>query len=169
MQPSEKRDGNCHVLADSRWEMLLKAVGQPLSTAKRVSKSRWWKSPKAIGKPLGNSWRVSESRWEMPKCPLLANRRGGRIAQRLLAKMWQFPFISSELQRFCLHLLKVEEAMENFKNAQRFFFYFCPFQPYHLLPDSYWCDSPFKASRLRKPCCTNVAWLTITIIFWTRL
>jgi hypothetical protein len=25
--PSEKRDGNCHVLADSRWEMLLKAVG----------------------------------------------------------------------------------------------------------------------------------------------
>jgi hypothetical protein len=25
--PSEYRDGNCHVLADSRWEMLLKAVG----------------------------------------------------------------------------------------------------------------------------------------------
>jgi hypothetical protein len=24
--PTEKRDGNCHVLADSRWEMLLKAV-----------------------------------------------------------------------------------------------------------------------------------------------
>jgi hypothetical protein len=34
--PSEKRDGNCYVLADSRWEMLLKAVGQPLINAKRV-------------------------------------------------------------------------------------------------------------------------------------
>jgi hypothetical protein len=34
--PSEKRDGNCQVLADSRWEMLLKAVEQPLGTAKRV-------------------------------------------------------------------------------------------------------------------------------------
>jgi hypothetical protein len=42
--------------------------------------------------------------------PLLANGRGGRIAQRLLAKMWQSPLISSELLRFCLHLLKVEEA-----------------------------------------------------------
>ncbi len=29
--------------------------------------------------------------------------------------MWQFPFLSSELLRFCLHLLKVEEALENFK------------------------------------------------------
>jgi hypothetical protein len=25
--PSEKRDGNCYVLADSHWEMLLKDVG----------------------------------------------------------------------------------------------------------------------------------------------
>jgi hypothetical protein len=25
----------CHILADSRWEMLLKAVGKPLSTAKK--------------------------------------------------------------------------------------------------------------------------------------
>jgi hypothetical protein len=32
----EKRDGNCHILVDNRWEMLLKAVGQPLGTAKRV-------------------------------------------------------------------------------------------------------------------------------------
>jgi hypothetical protein len=31
-----KRDENCHVLADSCWEMLLKAVGQLLGTAKRV-------------------------------------------------------------------------------------------------------------------------------------
>jgi hypothetical protein len=34
-----------------------------------------------------------ESRWEIPKYPLSANRRGGRIAQRLLAKTWHFhPF-----------------------------------------------------------------------------
>jgi hypothetical protein len=50
----------------------------------------------------------------MPKYWLLANRRAGRIAQRLLAKMQQFPFISSELLCFCLYLLKVEEAVENF-------------------------------------------------------
>jgi hypothetical protein len=56
-RPSKNRDGNRHVSADSRWEMLLKAVGQPLGTA---------------------------------------NRRGGRIAQQLSAKTWQFPFISSE-------------------------------------------------------------------------
>jgi hypothetical protein len=34
--PSEKRDENCHVLADSLWEIILKAVRQPLSIAKRV-------------------------------------------------------------------------------------------------------------------------------------
>jgi hypothetical protein len=33
---SEKMDGNCHVLAYCRREMLLKAVGQPLGTAKRA-------------------------------------------------------------------------------------------------------------------------------------
>jgi hypothetical protein len=38
---TEKRDGNCHVLADPRWEMLLKAVEQQLGTAKRVQESRW--------------------------------------------------------------------------------------------------------------------------------
>jgi hypothetical protein len=68
----------------------------------------------------------------MPKYPLLANRRAGRIAQQLLTKTLQFLFISSELLLFCLHLLKVKEAVENFKNAQRFFSYFCSFQPYHL-------------------------------------
>jgi hypothetical protein len=34
--PPEKRDGKCHVIANSRWEMLFKAVGHLLSTAKRV-------------------------------------------------------------------------------------------------------------------------------------
>jgi hypothetical protein len=53
------------VLANSRWEMLLKVIGQSLGTAERVLKSRW-KMPKGywiasgqflegVGKPLGNS------------------------------------------------------------------------------------------------------------------
>jgi predicted cupin superfamily sugar epimerase len=43
-----------HILANGRWEMLLKAVGQPLSTTKgyRIAAG---KCPKAIGQPLGNS------------------------------------------------------------------------------------------------------------------
>jgi hypothetical protein len=49
-----------------------------------------------------------------------------------LAKMWQFPSLCSEGPHFCPYLLKVEEALEIFKNAQRFFSYFCSFQPYHL-------------------------------------
>jgi hypothetical protein len=32
----QKRDGNSHVLEDIRREILLKAVGKPLSIAKRV-------------------------------------------------------------------------------------------------------------------------------------
>jgi hypothetical protein len=34
-----KSDGNRNVLADSHWEMLLKAVGQPFGIAKRVLES----------------------------------------------------------------------------------------------------------------------------------
>jgi hypothetical protein len=55
---------NCQFLANSRGEMLLKAVEQPLGTAKRVLESRrempkgYWaasgKFLKGIGKPLGN-------------------------------------------------------------------------------------------------------------------
>jgi hypothetical protein len=74
----------------------------------------------------------------VPKYLLSANRRGGRIAQRLLAKTWQFAALFSEALRFCLHSLEVERAGENFKNAQRFFSYFCSLQPD-------WCDSPFKS------------------------
>jgi hypothetical protein len=47
---------------------------------------------------------------KMPKYPLSVNR----IAQRLLAKTLQFPSLFSEVLLFCLHLLKVEEAVENF-------------------------------------------------------
>jgi hypothetical protein len=56
---------NCSVSANSRWEMLLKVIGQPLGTAKRVQESRWempkgyWKASgqflEGIGKPLGNA------------------------------------------------------------------------------------------------------------------
>jgi hypothetical protein len=60
----------------------------------------------------------------MPKYLLLANRRGGRIAQRLLAITWQFAALFSEALRFCLHLFKVERALENCKSAQQFS-YFC--------------------------------------------
>jgi hypothetical protein len=52
--PSEKRAGNCHVLADSRWEMLLEVVGQLLGMLKGCRKAAGI-CPEAIGKPLGNS------------------------------------------------------------------------------------------------------------------
>ncbi len=107
------------------------------------------KCPKAIGKPLGNSYRVWKSRQEMPKLPLSSNRRGDRIAQRLLAKTWQFSSLFYEAIHICLHLLKVTGAVENFKNVQRFFSYFCSFQPYHFQPNSNWCDSPFNQNNWR--------------------
>jgi hypothetical protein len=39
----------------------------------------------------------------MPKFPLPSNMRGGRIAQRLSAKTWQFPLISPELPHFYIY------------------------------------------------------------------
>jgi hypothetical protein len=56
-------DINCSVLPNSHKEMLLKVIGQPLGTAKKVLESRW-EMPKGywiasgqffedIGKPLG--------------------------------------------------------------------------------------------------------------------
>jgi hypothetical protein len=51
----KKSAGNCHILADSRWEMLLKVVGQPLGNALEGCWTAAGKCPKAIGKPLGNS------------------------------------------------------------------------------------------------------------------
>jgi hypothetical protein len=69
----------------------------------------------------------------MPKLPLSSKRREDRIAQRLLAKKGQFPSLFYEAKRICLHLLKVEEAVENFKNAQWFFSCFCFFPTIPLL------------------------------------
>ncbi len=53
-----------------------------------------------------------------------ANRRQGRIANRLSAKMCKFPSLSFEAPCFCLYLLKVEGAVNNFINPQRFFYFF---------------------------------------------
>ncbi len=64
-RPFRENGENCSVLAKSRWEMLLKVIGHPLGTAKRVYESRW-EMPKGywiaseqflegFGKPLGNA------------------------------------------------------------------------------------------------------------------
>jgi hypothetical protein len=84
-------------------------------------------------------------RWEMPKFRPSANRRQGRIAQWLLAKMEQFPSLFPEAPRFCQYLLKVKGTAENFENPQRVFSYLCSFHPYQFWPKSNWCGSPFKS------------------------
>jgi hypothetical protein len=38
---SEKGDGNSHVFADSGWEMVFKAIEEPLGNAKKVWERRW--------------------------------------------------------------------------------------------------------------------------------
>jgi hypothetical protein len=43
--------------------------------------------------------------------------------------------------------IKNWKCNRNFKISQRFFSYFCSFQPYHLKQKSNWCDSPFKGAR----------------------
>jgi hypothetical protein len=48
----------------------------------------------------------------MPKYPLPANTRGGRIAQRLLAKTWKFPFISSEGAAFLFISIKYQRHIQ---------------------------------------------------------
>jgi hypothetical protein len=45
---------------------------------------------KAIGQPLGTAKRVKESRWDIPKCLPSANRRDGRIAQQKSEKHGNF-------------------------------------------------------------------------------
>jgi hypothetical protein len=71
---------------------------------------RFWAILTGYRKPLGNA-----------KYQLLAKRRGGRIAQQLSAKKLQFPSLFSEALCFCSHALRVEGAVEDFKNAQWFF------------------------------------------------
>jgi hypothetical protein len=82
----------------------------------------------------------------MPKYPLSANRRVGRISQRLLAKTWQFTALFSEALHFCLYLLKVKGAVENFQNVQRDFSFFARFSHTTFSQTQNWCDSPFKCN-----------------------
>jgi hypothetical protein len=47
-----------------------------------------------------------------------AHRKGGRIVQQLLAKMWQFPFTSFE-GLLSVHVTKkIEDAVKNLENSQ---------------------------------------------------
>jgi hypothetical protein len=92
------------------------------------------KCPKPI---LYSLWAILRGYWKaewngMPKFPPSANRRQGRNAQRLFAKTWQFPSLFSEETCFCSYLLKVKGAVENFKNPQEVFSYFCFFHPHHF-------------------------------------
>jgi hypothetical protein len=76
---------------------------------------------KGIGKPLGNAQIHAVSQLKRRHyCP-------AAISKNVTISI---PF--SEEMHFGLHLLEVEGAVENFKNAQRFFSYFCSFQPYHF-------------------------------------
>jgi hypothetical protein len=61
--------------------MLLKAVGQPLDTAKNYRKSSG-KSPKAIRKPLGILKGILKLLGNA-QIPPSGNWRGGRIAQQI--------------------------------------------------------------------------------------
>jgi hypothetical protein len=109
--------------------MLLKVIRQPLGTAKRIQKSRWempkdyWIASRQFLEGIGNA-----------QIPTSANRKQGRMAQQLLAKTWQFPSLFSEATYYVLrlYLLKVKGTVENFKNPQRVFSYFCSFHPYHF-------------------------------------
>jgi hypothetical protein len=44
------------------------------------------------------------------------------ISQWLSAKTWQFASLFSEVLHFCLQILKVEEAVQYYKNPQRLLF-----------------------------------------------
>jgi hypothetical protein len=71
--PSGKMERNCSVLANSRWEMLLKVIGQPLGNDKRLLDSLW-----AI---LRGYWKVAE------KCPNSSHQPIGDKAA-LLSGYW---------------------------------------------------------------------------------
>jgi hypothetical protein len=71
----------------------------------------YWKGSgqflKSTGKPERND-----------QIPAAANRRGGRIAQRLSAKTWRFPFISLELQHFYIYSI-IKKSRIRFKNLKK--------------------------------------------------
>jgi hypothetical protein len=84
---------------------------QWLGTALRGCWTATGKYSKGVGKPLGNAQRLLKSLWAIlkehrkaaGKCPNTHCQPGGRIAQRLSAKTWQFPLISPELPHFYIY------------------------------------------------------------------
>jgi hypothetical protein len=85
---------------------------------------------------LDSLWAILRGYWKATgKCPNSSRQPVGDKAESPSSywlKTWQFPSFFSEVPRFCLYLLKVEETVENFKNLQRDFSYFCSFHPYHF-------------------------------------
>jgi hypothetical protein len=71
---------------------------------------------KGIGKPLGNAQITPTSQYERREtCPAAIDKNMAILS------------LFSEESRFCLHLSKVKETVENFENALRFFSYFYSF------------------------------------------
>ncbi len=60
---------------------------------------------------------------------------------------------------FMFTRIKNRKCNRNFKISQRFFSYFCSFQPYHLKQKSNWCDSPFRGAR-------SHPWVNYSIILY---
>jgi hypothetical protein len=65
------------------------------------------------------------------KCPNSSRQPIGDKAE-LHSGIWLKRGNFSGVPHFCLYLLQVEETVENFKNVQQVFSYFCSFCPYHF-------------------------------------
>ncbi len=85
--------------------MLLKAVGQLLSTAKRVSKSRWEKPKgywKAFWEILKGYWKATE-KYQNTRCKTIGEEV--ELPSGFWQKRGKFPSLFSEVLRFCLHFI----------------------------------------------------------------
>jgi hypothetical protein len=99
-------------------------------------------------KLLESVWAILEGyRQDAEKCP---NTRRLPIGEKveLPSGYWQkhcnfYPF-SPKRRVYVYNYEKSKELRKIFLNAQLFFSYFCSFQPCFYLPNSKWCDSPFK-------------------------
>ncbi len=97
--------------------------------------------PKGFLIAFKNAQRLSNDLWAFPSgfsihfkysIPQRLSNSLKNNSQRLSAKTWWFPSFFSKALHFSLYLLKIEDALKNFKNPQR------------LLSWKYWCDSPLK-------------------------
>jgi hypothetical protein len=93
-----QRKGSLYATAAGKCsERLLDSLWALLKWYRKVA----GKCLKATRKPLEKKKKGLKNSCVMLKYPPPAKRRGGRIAQRLSAKMWQFLFSSSEVLQFC--------------------------------------------------------------------